>query len=75
MSAADEIKSKLDIVQYIQRYVPLKKAGRTWKAPCPFHSERTPSFVVNEQNQTWRCFGACAEGGDIFNFDLGIYYF
>ena len=66
MSAADEIKSKLDIVQYIQRYVPLKKAGRTWKAPCPFHSERTPSFVVNEQNQTWRCFGACAEGGDIF---------
>ena len=70
MSAADEIKSKLDIVQYIQRYVPLKKAGRTFKAPCPFHSERTPSFVVNEQNQTWRCFGACAEGGDIFNFAM-----
>ena len=70
MSVADEIKSKLDIVQYIQRYVPLKKAGRTFKAPCPFHSERTPSFVVNEQNQTWRCFGACAEGGDIFNFAM-----
>ncbi len=70
MSAADEIKSKLDIVQYIQRYVPLKKAGRTWKACCPFHVEKTPSFVVNENNQSWRCFGACAEGGDIFNFAM-----
>ena len=70
MSLADEIKSKLDIVQYIQRYVPLKKAGRTWKAPCPFHSEKTPSFVVNENTQSWRCFGACAEGGDIFNFAM-----
>ncbi len=70
MSVADEIKSKLDIVQYIQRYVPLRKAGRSWKAPCPFHAERTPSFVVNEQNQTWRCFGACAEGGDIFKFAM-----
>ncbi len=70
MSVADEIKSKLDIVQYIQRFVPLKKAGRTWKACCPFHNEKTPSFVVNENNQTWRCFGACAEGGDIFNFAM-----
>lgn len=70
MSVADEIKSKLDIVQYIQRYVPLKKAGRTYKACCPFHNEKTPSFVVNENNQTWRCFGACAEGGDIFNFAM-----
>ncbi len=70
MSVADEIKSKLDIVQYIQRYVPLKKQGRSWKACCPFHSEKTPSFVVNENNQSWRCFGACAEGGDIFNFAM-----
>lgn len=70
MSVADEIKSKLDIVQYIQRYVPLKKAGRTFKACCPFHSEKTPSFVVNDTTQSWRCFGACAEGGDIFSFAM-----
>ncbi len=70
MSVADEIKSKLDIVQYIQRYAPLKKAGRSWKACCPFHSEKTPSFVVNEANQTWHCFGSCATGGDIFTFAM-----
>ena len=45
MSVADEIKARLDIVDYIQRYVPLKTAGRTWKAPCPCHSERTPSAL------------------------------
>jgi DNA primase catalytic core len=68
MSVADEIKSKLDIVDYVQRYVPLKRAGRTYKAPCPFHSEKTPSFVVNAETQSWRCFGACSEGGDVFSF-------
>ncbi len=68
MSVTQEIKSKLDIVQYIQQYVPLKKAGRYYKACCPFHNEKTPSFVVNEDTQSWRCFGACAEGGDIFSF-------
>jgi DNA primase len=68
MSVVDEIKSKLDIVSYIQRTVPLKKAGRYYKACCPFHSERTPSFVVNPDTQSWRCFGACAEGGDLFSF-------
>lgn len=70
MSVADEIKSRLDIVQYINQYVPLKKQGKYWKAPCPFHAEKTPSFVVNEDNQSWRCFGACATGGDIFNFAM-----
>src|SRR5690554_3442582 len=70
MSVVDEIKSRLDIVDYIQRTVPLKKAGRYYKAPCPFHSERTPSFVVNQDTQSWRCFGACAEGGDVFNFAM-----
>lgn len=70
MSVVDEVKARLDIVDYIQRYVPLKKAGRYHKAPCPFHSERTPSFVVNQDMQSWRCFGACATGGDIFAFAM-----
>lgn len=70
MSAADEIKARLDIVNYVQQYVPLKKAGRTYKAPCPFHSEKTPSFVVDPVRQSWRCFGACATGGDVINFAM-----
>ncbi len=68
MSVADEIKGRLDIVDYIQRYVPLKRAGRSFKAPCPFHNEKTPSFVVNPDRQSWRCFGSCAEGGDVIKF-------
>ncbi len=68
MSVTDEVKSRLDIISYIQQFVPLKRAGRTYKALCPFHSEKTPSFVVNPDTQTWRCFGSCAEGGDIFSF-------
>jgi DNA primase len=70
MSVADEIKARLDIVSYIQQYAPLKKAGRTYKACCVFHSERTPSFVVNPDTQSWRCFGACAQGGDVISFAM-----
>jgi DNA primase len=70
MSATDEIKARLDIVNYIQQYAPLKKSGRHYKACCPFHNEKTPSFIVNAENQSWRCYGACAEGGDIFNFAM-----
>ena len=68
MSVTDEIKSRIDIVDLINDYVPLKKSGRNYKALCPFHAENTPSFVVFPESQQWRCFGACGEGGDIFSF-------
>lgn len=68
MSVTDDIKAKLDIVEIVSPYVSLQKSGRTFKANCPFHTERTPSFIVNQDRQSWRCFGACATGGDIFGF-------
>lgn len=64
----DDIKERLDLVEFISGYVPLKKAGRTYKGICPFHAEKTPSFVVFPHTQTWHCFGACGTGGDIFSF-------
>ncbi len=68
MGVVDEIKERLDIVEMIQSYVPLKKAGRNYQGLCPFHAEKTPSFVVFPETGTWHCFGACGTGGDILTF-------
>ncbi len=67
MSDVDDIKSRINIVDFIGKRVTLKKTGRNFKGLCPFHNEKTPSFIVSPERQTFHCFG-CGKGGDIFAF-------
>ena len=68
MTVIDDVKQKTDIVEFISQYTTLTKSGRTFRALCPFHSEKRPSFFVYPEQQSWHCFGACNTGGDVFSF-------
>ncbi|MGD9091506.1 MAG: DNA primase [Anaerolineales bacterium] len=69
MSSIDEVKSRIDIVDLVSETVQLRRSGKNYTGFCPFHSNtRTPAFVVFPETGTWRCFGQCNEGGDIFSF-------
>ncbi len=69
MSVIDEIKARIDIVDLVSESVQLRRSGKNYTGFCPFHpNQRTPAFVVFSDTGTWRCFGQCNEGGDIFRF-------
>ncbi len=67
-ASIEKLKEKIDIIELIGSVVKLKKAGRNFKGLCPFHQEKTPSFVVSSERQLWHCFGACGIGGDAIAF-------
>ena len=64
----DRILDAAHIVEVVQEFVQLKKRGANYLGLCPFHNEKTPSFIVFPETQGWHCFGACGTGGDVFSF-------
>lgn len=74
----DDIKKEIldygarNIAAIVGEHLPLKQSGRTWSGCCPFHGEKTPSFIVSEERGTWHCFGTCSEGGDVATFLMKI---
>ncbi len=71
MDTVEEVKAKLEVTEVIGQYIQLKQAGRNLKAPCPFHGEKTASFMVSPEKGIWHCFG-CHRGGDIFKFVMDM---
>ena len=71
-NVVDEIRNRCNIVDVVGRVVTLKKAGSNYKGICPFHNEKTPSFVVSEQKQIFTCFG-CGASGDVIGFVMRYY--
>lgn len=67
MDQVSKIREKIDLISLISEYIPLKKMGRNFKTNCPFHNEKTPSFIVSPERQIWHCFG-CSKGGDCYTF-------
>jgi DNA primase len=69
MSTVDDVKARIDIVDLVSETVKLRRSGKSYSGFCPFHpNSRTPAFVVFPESGTWRCFGQCNEGGDVFRY-------
>lgn len=67
----EQVLERADIVEVVSEYVSLKKEGANYKACCPFHQEKTPSFVVSPARNTWHCYGSCQAGGNAITFLKG----